>query len=153
MNAAHWHIVLVHVPVVGALFALTTLALAVSLRSGVLFRLGSGFVVACALTAGAAYFSGGEAYELMKPDVETALVESHAVIGRAALLASVLTGVVALVGLLQELQGEQPPPALRWGLTFASGAVVWLMAWAAHLGGRIRHPEVRGGELFIFPSF
>ena len=153
MNAAHWHIVLVHLPIVGAMFTLVTLALAVSLRSDVLFRLGSGFAIACALAATAAYFSGGEAYDLMKPDVEKALVENHAVIGRAGLIAAVLAGVVALVGLLQELQGEKPPAALRWALTFATGVVVWVMSWAAHLGGRIRHPEIRGGEFFLFPTF
>ena len=85
--------------------------------------------------------------------MEEALVESHAMIGRAGFIAAVLTGAVALVGLLQELQGEAAHRFLRWGLAFAMGTVVWLMAWAAHLGGRIRHPEVRGGELFFFPSF
>ena len=64
-----------------------------------------------------------------------------------------LTGVVALVGLLQELQGEKPTAAVRWALTFAVGMVVWVMSWAAHLGGRIRHPEIRGGGFFVFPTF
>ncbi len=153
MNAAHWHVVLVHIPIVGAFFALVTLAAGAATRSEALFRLGSAFAIFVALAAAASYFTGGEAYDLMKPDVDEALVESHALIARVGFIVAMLTGAVALVGLLQEAQGERPSIALRYVLTLAMGMVVWVMFWAAHLGGRIRHPEARGVDFFFFPSF
>lgn len=152
MNAAHVHLASVHLPVVGILATLALLALSLWLRSDLLFKVSCGFALACAAASALAYFSGGYAYDLMKPDIDASLAESHALIGRAALLTMTLAGIVVLVALLQWLQGERPGPGLRWGLFAGLLLAAWTLSWAAHLGGRIRHPEVRGAEFFFFPS-
>jgi len=142
MNWAQLHLALVHVPVVGTLFTFVLLALALFYRSDLLFRIGCGFTVFCAAVAAASYFSGGEAFEAMKAQLDSDAVEQHALVARGAFLLYTLGGVGALVALLQELQEEPAAPALRWALLSVNAVVFAVLLWAAHLGGLIRHPEI-----------
>ena len=142
MNWAQLHLGLVHFPVIGAFFSLVVFALALIYRSDQLFRVGCGFTVFCALAAAASYFTGGEAFELMQDQLDSNVVEEHALVARGAFLLYTLGGVGALVALLQELQEEPTAPALRWALLGVNVVVFGVLLWAAHLGGLIRHPEL-----------
>ena len=142
MNWAQLHLALVHVPVVGALFCVATLTLARLYRSDLLFRIGCGFTVFCAVAAALSYFTGGEAFELLKGDVDDDVVEEHALVARGAFLLYTLVGLGGLVSLLQHVQGENVPEALRWTLLVGNVAVLAVLLWAAHLGGLIQHPEI-----------
>lgn len=142
MNWPQIHLALVHFPIVGAFFSLLIFVLALRFRSDLLFRVGCGFTVFCALAAAASYFTGGEAFELMKDQLDTGVVEQHALVARAAFLLYTLGGVGALVALLQELQDEPASPVLRWALLLVNVVVFGVLLWAAHLGGLIRHPEI-----------
>lgn len=145
MNAAHLHLVSVHVPVVGTWIALALAGSAALCRSEILFRAGLAVFLACGVAAGAAYWSGPPAWEQIEQQraVEQSLVEDHAVIARAAFLATVVLAVLSLQILFRLLQEEPVGLLLRTG--FASGllAVCCLMTWSAALGGRISHPEIR----------
>ena len=142
MNWPQLHLTLVHVPVVGAFFSLVLFSLALIYRSDLLFRVGCGFTVFCALAAAASYFTGGEAFEAMQDQLDTDVVEQHALVARGAFLLYTLGGVGALVALLQELQEEPAAPALRWALLAVNAVLFGVLIWAAHLGGLIRHPEL-----------
>lgn len=142
MNWAQLHLALVHFPVVGAFFSLVIFALALMYRSDLVFRVGCGFTVFCALAAAASYFTGGEAFEAMQDQLDTDVVEQHALVARGAFLLYTLGGVGALVALLQELQEEPAAPALRGALLIVNAVVFGVLLWAAHLGGLIRHPEL-----------
>lgn len=142
VNAVQVHLALVHVPVVGAMFTWVLFGLALRLRSDLVFRIGCGFTVFCALTAGVSYYAGGEAFVLLEGDLNSDIVEDHALVARGAMLLYTLTGIVSLVALLQELQDEPAAPALRLGLLAANLIVFGVLLWAAHLGGLIRHPEI-----------
>ncbi len=142
MNWAQLHLGLVHFPVVGALFCVATLALAQAYRSDLLFRIGCGFTVFCAVAAALSYFSGGEAFEALKAELDNDLAEEHALYARGAFMLYTLVGLSALVSLLQHLQGEDVPRPLRWVVLLGNLLVFALLLWAAHLGGLIRHPEI-----------
>jgi hypothetical protein len=142
MSAVQLHLGLVHFPVVGAFFSLVIFSLALFYRSDLLFRVGCGFTLSCALAAAASYFTGGEAFETMRDQLDADVVEQHALVARGAFLLYTLGGVGALVALLQELQDEPATPALRWALLAVNAVVFGVLLWAAHLGGLIRHPEL-----------
>jgi len=142
MNWAQLHLGFVHVPVVGAFFSLILFILALVYRADLIFRVACGFTVFCAMAAAVSYFTGGEAFELMKDQLDTDVVEQHALVARGAFLLYTLGGVGALVALLQELQEEPAAPALRWALLGVNLVVFAVLLWAAHLGGLIRHPEL-----------
>jgi hypothetical protein len=142
MSAVQLHLGLVHFPVVGAFFSLGLFALALIYRSALLFRVGCGFTVFCALASAVSYFTGGEAFELMKDQLDSDVVEQHALVARGAFLLYTLGGVGALVALLQELQEVPASPVLGWALLAVNAVVFGVLLWAAHLGGLIRHPEI-----------
>jgi uncharacterized membrane protein len=142
MSAVQLHLGLVHFPIVGAFFSLVIFALALIYRSDLLFRVACGFTVFCALAAAASYFTGGEAFEAMMAELDSDVVEEHALVSRGAFLLYTLGGVGALVALLQDLQEEPAAPALRWVLLGVNALVFAVLLWAAHLGGLIRHPEI-----------
>lgn len=147
MTAAYTHIVIVHLPVVGLVFTLVVMLLGLFFTDRRLILTGCAFTVVCAVGAVIAYGSGPPALEQLRAGFDNAtvaLAEQHAVIGRAAFIGAILAGIVALQALLRTAADEGPSPWLVRGLAALLIVVAVLMAWTAHLGGGIRHPEVRG---------
>lgn len=145
MNAAHLHLALNHLPVVGLLFALALIVVALRTRSPELARVALWSLVVVAVLGLLAYLTGEGAEEVVErlAGVSEAAIESHE---EAALVAVLLVGglgALAGAGLWLQAQGD----GLRRGflvLTLAATLLVagW-MAWTANLGGRIRHAEIR----------
>lgn len=154
MSAVWLHLAVVHLPIVLTLAALVLLGLAAWRRSELVFQIACGFLLVSALLAIAAYYSGPEAYEVLEAELraEKDRVEDHAVLGRSVFVGMIVVGVGALQALLQFLQGESPAKWHRWALFALTLVMCYLFAWTAHLGGGIRHPEIRGVEIPIFPE-
>ncbi|TFG88275.1 MAG: hypothetical protein E4H17_02620 [Gemmatimonadales bacterium] len=154
MSGVQLHLLVVHLPVLACPAAVALLALARVTRSEPFFQMGAGFLVFGALAAAAAYFSGPAAYEslALPPGVERDLAETHGALGKGAFMGLALTGLTAMLALLQYPQGERPAPWLRWTLLAAALVLTWLLAWTAHQGGLIRHPELRALPSPLFPQ-
>ena len=147
MSPAYLHLVIVHLPVVGLMLTLVIMVLGLIFTDRRLVLIGCAFTVICSIGAIVAYASGPPALEQLRGSFDKATIavaEHHAVIGRAAFIAAILAGVVSLQGLLRTAAGEDPTPWLVRGLLVLLIVVACLMAWTAHLGGGIRHPEARG---------
>lgn len=153
MSAAQLHLLAVHLPVLACPAAVVLLALARLTRNETFFQTGCGFLVLGALAGVAAYFSGPAAYEslALPAGPERELAEAHGALGKGAFMGMVLGGLAALLALLQYPQGERPAPWLRWALLAAALVLTWLLAWTAHQGGLIRHPELRELTLPLLP--
>lgn len=146
MTAPFTHIVIVHLPVVGLIFTLAVTLLGLFFDDRRLILIGCAFTVCCAIGAAVAYGSGPPAFDQVRGGFDkttVALAEQHAIVGRAAFIGAILAGVVALQGLLRTAADDGPSPWLVRGLAALLIVVAGLMAWTAHLGGGIRHPEAR----------
>ncbi len=149
MNAAHLHLVVNHLPVLGVLFGLVLLAGGRFRRSEELTRAALWTFVFAGVAGLGAYLSGSGAEETVEglAGVSERLVESHEEAALLATAAAGLTGVLALTALLGYRRGSAFP---RWfnAAVLATALVAGgLMARAANLGGRIRHPEIQGAAL------
>lgn len=149
MDAAHWHLVLTHVPVVGVLFAALVLAVALVARADAVRRLALGLVVVVALTAVPTFLTGEPAEEVVErlPGVSERVIDRHEDAAQFALGAVAITGFLALLGLLVSLRAPRVLAGVVPGtlvVTLLSGA---LLAWTANLGGQIRHTEIRTSAL------
>jgi uncharacterized membrane protein len=147
MNGAHIHLLLNHLPVIGAIFGLLLLLLALSRKSEELKRVSLVVFALTALMALPAYFTGEPAEEVIEhlPDVGKSFIEQHE---RAALFAFVMagfTGVVALAGLILFRRAEKLPGWVVAAALVLSLATSGMMSWTANLGGQIRHTEIRSG--------
>jgi hypothetical protein len=148
MNAAHLHLALNHIPVVG--FALAALLLIVGLlrRSESIERTSvAAFVVIAVLTI-PAYLTGEPAEDIVKTlaGVSEAMVESHEEASQIAFTAIIVVGVFALVGLGLFRKKQLPQWFAVITLMLALTATV-LVGRAANLGGQIRHPEIISGNV------
>lgn len=155
MTAAELHLMVVHLPVVGCLFVAVLLVLGHVLGSDLLLKVGYGFSIALALLGVAAFYSGPSAYEQLQTELlaQKPWVEQHALVARAAFIGLVVCGALAVQAHLQFLQEEPPARWLRFTILVLVLAMSYLLAWSAHLGGAIRHHEVRAeeGEWTPFP--
>ena len=144
MNPAHAHLVLNHLPFLGALFVSILLAVGVARKSSELVRVALYFAVATSLLAIPTYLTGKSAEQIAEslPEVSNFIMEDHEETALFALVALELCGALALGGLVAFRQAETPKWLAR-GLLVGLIISLSLTAWTAYLGGQIRHTEAR----------
>lgn len=149
MNGAHLHLLLNHVPILGVIFGLILLSVAMPRRNQIYARLALYVFVVVAAMAIPVYLSGEPAEEViehLQPSAETS-IEPHEDAALASLIGLELLGAVAAIGLLKSRRSHE----LGYGVlvTAWTGAllVTASVAWTAYLGGQIAHPEIRHGEV------
>ena len=145
MNAAHVHLLLNHVPVLGVLLGAIVLAVALSRRRAGLTRFALGLFVAMAVVTIPTYLSGEPAEEVIESAVADAeqWVEPHE---EAALIAGTLTvllGLLAAVALMRAGGSADIPRVLALATLVLALVASGALAWTADLGGQIRHTELR----------
>jgi beta-lactamase regulating signal transducer with metallopeptidase domain len=144
MSPVHMHLMLNHVPVVGAVFVLLLLALALGKRSSEIGKVAIGLTVAIGLLATVVFLTGEPAEEAVEhvAGVSETLIHQHEDAAGVALL---VAGTLAVLGLatLWWYWRQQLPRAVMHLALVAALALNAAMAWTAYLGGQIRHTEIR----------
>ena len=145
MNPAQIHLATTHAPVLGTVFALGLLLLAILRKSEELKRVALlGFVVA-ALLALPAYLTGAPASEVLRqftPGMTTDASDQHAESAILAFAGSLVLGVVALAGLIHFRKGRKLPAIFLGFVLLLAMVACGLLGWTANLGGKIRHLEI-----------
>ena len=145
MNSAHLHLVITHLPVLGSLFGLCLLVLALMQRNVQLERTSLWVFVAAAMAAVPTYLSGTPASALLMkrmPGMSMDAGDQHAEVAVVALVAVSVLGLLALFGLVFYRQPKQPPGRFRFAAVIMALVTAALMGWTANLGGNIRHTEI-----------
>ena len=146
MNPAHLHLMITHVPVLGTVFGLCLLLLALLRRSDELKRIALLVFVVAALLALPAYLSGSSASDLLwrlMPGMMVDTRDQHAEIAVLALAGSLVLGVVSLAGLIMFRARQQPPTRFLLFALLLAVIAGGLLGWTANLGGKIRHLELQ----------
>ena len=144
LDAAHVHLMLNHLPVVGAPLLLLLLTVGLLRGPRELVSLSLVLTLGLALTTAAVYLTGEPAEELVEhaPWFREALAESHEEHATASLVAVLATGVLAGAAFMLRARASIGPRLARitWiGLALST----LLLGWTAWSGGQIRHEEVR----------
>ncbi len=144
MNRAHLHLVVNHAPVLGSAFGVTLLVYAVVVNNQDFIRLAFVIFVVSAVAALAAYWTGEPAEDLLEHTVgaPTGLVEQHKEVAFVSLALTEMLGVMCLVWLFVYPSRELPLD-VAWFALIVALFVAASMTWTAHLGGQIRHSEIR----------
>ncbi len=152
MNAAHLHLLLAHLPVVGTLAATLIVAYTLMRFLPATRDLALATIVLVAVTAVAAYATGGGAERiLMDIGTRESVIDPHEESAEVALIASLVTAAVAGVAWLARGNADIEKKIFVLLLLLTLGTSV-LYARTALLGGGIRHtemqsaPTVGGGE-------
>jgi uncharacterized membrane protein len=145
MNPAHLHLIITHVPVLGALFGLALLLLAILQANQQLKRTSLWVLFLAGLAAVPTYLSGRPASALLlklMPGMSMDACDQHAEVAVLALVAASVLGVAALAGLLVSRKGKRTPGWLTTVTLLLALLTTAMMAWTASLGGNIRHTEI-----------
>jgi hypothetical protein len=142
---SHLHLLMNHVPTVGAVAAVGLLLLGFVRRNDHLKHVGLEVLFVIALLTLPVYVSGVAAQlELRdRPDVSLDGMRTHhdaALLGFAVME---FAGFVAWVALWQSRRRGRPAPGLVAVVTVMLVLALAVMGRAANLGGEIRHPEIR----------
>lgn len=144
VNIPHLHLLLNHIPTVGAVVGLGLLLLAGVRRNDDLTRAALEVLFIVAVLTLPVYLTGTAAQQRIRDlsGVGAAAIRTHE---SAALLAFVwmeVTGFVAWLALWQTRRLSRPSRASISAVLLLSVVTVALMGRAATLGGEIRHPEI-----------
>lgn len=154
MNPAHVHLMLNHIPVLGAIASLALLVLADVKKDQSLSKLALQLMVLVALLTVPVYLSGEPAEEIVEnlPGVSEPLVESHEDLAKFAFGSTIALGALAAWGVVAIRRNPAPVRKLWRVFEVAALANVVLMLIVANLGGQIRHTEIRKDATLTQPG-
>ncbi|GIV10311.1 MAG: hypothetical protein KatS3mg019_2402 [Fimbriimonadales bacterium] len=154
MNGAQLHLILNHLPVLGALFSLLLLSWGLIRRSPEILQVAIVAVLLAGLSAIPAYLTGESAEHVIEgmPGIEEALIEEHESMGKFALGSGIVLAIGAALALLMGLRNPKSLLIGALALCVLNALVFGVMGYTAHLGGMIRHPEIRGGAAAPTPN-
>ena len=148
MNAAHLHLLLVHIPVVVVPLACIVLLCGVRRDSLPITRTALTILLVASLIAIPTFLSGGEAEEIVEhlPGISEHLIEEHEEAADIALWLTLGVGVLSLLSLLAIRTGAALERTLLRATLLLSCVSSAALAYTANEGGRIRHPEAFSAE-------
>ncbi|MBD3403487.1 hypothetical protein GF420_11370 [candidate division GN15 bacterium] len=151
MNAAHAHLILNHLPVIGLLFGIGFLLVGLLRKHDTLIRSAFTIFIIVSIATIPVFLSGEAAEDVVEnlPGVEEAYIHAHEEAGETALIAMIVLGLISIAGLwVFRFMNRIRMTAAGLVLVLSLVVAGW-MAYTANLGGEIRHPEIR--EDFIEP--
>jgi uncharacterized membrane protein len=146
-DLAHLHLLLNHLPTIGTVLGLGLLLLGFVRKSEHLKKVSLEVFFIIALATLPVFMSGVAAQAALKnsPGVSAAAIATHEDAALLAFLLMEITGVVAWLGLWQFRRISRETRGNMGAVLVLSTVTVLVMAWAANLGGDIRHPEILTG--------
>ncbi len=151
LNAAHWHLMLNHFPVIGTLTGFLILLSSFIFKNKTLLNTGLIIFVITALLTIPAHLTGEGAEEVLENvaglNAEQA-VELHEEAAEPALIAMQVLGALSLISLILAWMGKRNTVKILNPLICFFGLVVFaMMARVANMGGEIRHSEIRSSTI------
>lgn len=149
MNAAHLHLLVNHLPIIGAFLAVPLLLLALLRRQELSGIRAAAFVLAlAALGAGASMRTGEQAEEVVEDAAwaSEARMHDHEERAEVATPIAVITALLGLGVLIWSERKKVVNPSLVGGLTLLATISAGTLAWVGASGGEIRHDEIRDGS-------
>jgi hypothetical protein len=145
MNGAYWHIATNHVPVVAMPFIFFLLLAGAVRKSRELTKAAYWASIVVAIVTVFVWKTGGPAAHALKeyPEIQRADIHEHAQAADFGLWSCEIVGALSIIGLWL---GRGENRSVRWPYVVLVVAL-WsstVLARVAHLGGLIRHPEIRG---------
>lgn len=146
MNSVQVHLALTHVPVILSIIGLILLIIVFFTKNATLTKTAYIMLMIAGIAAIPVFLTGEGTEEAVEnlPGVSEAIIESHEEIAKLALISISIAGLVALAALFSS-RWQKAAGILKVMLLLVAISSVGLMVQTAHLGGQIRHTEIREG--------
>lgn len=144
MNQTHIHLLITHLPIIGAALGAFVLIHGIWRKSNSTLIAAYNILIISALGAGIAYATGEAAEETVEhlQSISKNVIEEHAESALTSLIGLIVVGTIALIGLFVTLKSTSliRPVAL---ITLTAALIGFgLIARTGFLGGQIRHTEI-----------
>lgn len=145
-NAAHWHIVLAHIPALLFLVSAALMTLATLWRDGRWQRVALGFIVAAAVCTVVVFQFGESGEDIVEtlPDTEQ-YIHPHEELAETARNIIIPFGLLILGLWWFTKKHTLLPVWAAWGSIVVLLGIFILLTNVGSAGGKINHPEVRPG--------
>ena len=146
MNAAHLHLVLNHIPVIGSAIAIFVLIVGILKKSDDVKKVSAMILLLTALITIPVYLSGKDAEAKIEgnyEEVDEQYIEEHEDFALSSFIVMDIAGAVALIGLIIYRKPKTLPNYIPYIILALLFIVNGMMAYTANLGGKIHHPEIR----------
>ena len=146
MNSVQMHLALTHVPVILSFVGLAMLAVAFFVKNETVIKTSYVLLLIAGISAIPVFFTGEGTEEAIEnlPGIPESVIERHEDVAKLAMISISVVGFLALAALVS-FKWEKAARALRVAVLLLALTSGGLMAQTAHLGGQIRHSEIRSG--------
>ena len=144
MNQTHIHLLITHLPIIGAALGALVLIHGIWRKSNTTLIAAYNLLIISAIGAGIAYATGEGAEETVEhlQGISKNLIEEHAESALVSLIGLIIIGVIALIGLFVTLKSASLTRPVALLALAASLLGFGLIARTGYLGGQIRHAEI-----------
>jgi uncharacterized membrane protein len=150
MNSVQMHLALTHVPVILSLAGLIMLAIAFLVKNPTLTKTSYILILIAGVAALPVFLTGEATEETIEnlPGVSEGIIEKHEEVAKWAMISIAVAGLLAVAALFlfKRLLAALVLKIMVLLVALTSGG---LMAQTAHLGGQIRHTEIRNGVALL----
>lgn len=148
MNAAHLHIILVHLPIVLIPTGAIILTLSLLKRSSAGVSIALLLLVCATILAVPPFLLGEGAEEIVEdlPGISEDVIEEHEEAADIAFWLTIATGLLGAGSLTARRMGKPTSNSLALATVLASYAASTALLYTANQGGKIRHPEAYATE-------
>ena len=148
LNMAHIHLLLNHIPILGAFFITAMFIVALLYRNVFLQKVCLWSLVVIALSTAVVYWTGGQAIPYVQnlPGVSESALLAHEQAAKIGLVMMFFTGIIALgAALLYSFRPKLPRMLLTTVMVILLINCV-VFTYIGFLGGQITHPEIRAPQ-------
>ncbi len=146
MNAAHFHLVINHFPVIGTIITMFLLFIGILKKSDDVKKAAMLVLILTAVVTIPVYISGDGAQEMIEgnyDDVDEQYIDQHEDFALYSFIAMDIVGALAILSMFLYRKPKEISNSYAVIMFVLVLAVNGMMAYTANLGGKIHHPEIR----------
>ena len=150
MNAAHVHLILNHIPVIGSMMAIFILVIGIMKNSDDVKKVCMLVIIFTSLLTIPVYLTGDKAEGMIEgnyEDVDEEFIHAHEDFALYSFIAMNITGAVALISMFLFKKPKILPNSFAYFMLVLLFIVNAMMGYTGNLGGKIHHPEIREDKL------
>lgn len=143
MTAAHWHLILNHLPIIGTTIATFLLIAGLLLKNNQLKLISIILIFIMSIFGFLAHKTGERAEKQLRndPTINEVAVEQHEEAAKPAFIIHNIAGILSMAALAFYRFKKKVFNAIGVFIVVISLSAAGLMSYAGYLGGKIRHDE------------
>ena len=144
MTAAHWHLIVNHLPIIGTTISTFILIAGLLLKNNQMKLVSIVFLVIMSIFGFIAHETGEKAEHALRkdPTINEAALEAHEEASKPAFMVHNIVGLLSIISLALYRKRRKAFRVLAICIVAFSLTAAGLMSYAGYLGGKIRHVEI-----------